>query len=51
LHNAGLARAIPFLEAGTKPLKIATITFLSGLAEPIAALLGAVALSTMARGP
>jgi ZIP family zinc transporter len=31
--------------AGMKPFKIAIITFLSGLAEPIAALVGTVALS------
>lgn len=49
LHNIpeGIATAIPFMEAGTKPSKIATITFLSGLAEPIAALLGAMALSAI----
>jgi len=49
LHNIpeGIATAIPFMEAGTKPSRIATITFLSGLAEPIAALLGAIALSAI----
>ena len=47
LHNIpeGVATAVPFAEAGTKPLKIATITLLSGLAEPLAALVGASALS------
>jgi len=47
LHNIpeGIATAIPFREAGTKPSKIAIITLLSGLAEPLAALLGAFALS------
>ncbi len=47
LHNIpeGIATAIPFTEAGTKPSKIAVITLLSGLAEPIAALIGAVVLS------
>jgi len=47
LHNIpeGVATAIPFMKAGTKPSKIATITFLSGLAEPLAALVGAIALS------
>ncbi len=49
LHNIpeGVATAIPFAEAGTKPSKIAIITFLSGLVEPIAALVGAVALSVV----
>jgi ZIP family zinc transporter len=47
LHNIpeGVATAVPFTEAGTKPLKIALITLLSGLAEPLAALIGASALS------
>jgi len=47
LHNIpeGVATAIPFMKAGTKPSRIATITFLSGLAEPLAALVGAIALS------
>ncbi len=47
LHNIpeGVATAIPLAAAGMKPFKIAGITFLSGLAEPIAALVGAVALS------
>jgi ZIP family zinc transporter len=47
LHNIpeGLATAIPLTEAGMKPVKIALITLLSGLAEPLAALVGAVALS------
>jgi len=47
LHNIpeGVATAIPFTRAGTKPSKIAIITFLSGLAEPLAALIGAIALS------
>jgi ZIP family zinc transporter len=49
LHNIpeGVATAIPFRRAGTKPWKIAVITLLSGLAEPVAALLGAVALSVV----
>jgi len=49
LHNIpeGVATAIPFIRAGMKPSKIAMITFLSGLAEPIAALVGAVALSAV----
>jgi ZIP family zinc transporter len=52
LHNIpeGVATAIPFSEAGTKPSKIATITFLCGLAEPIAALIGASALSAFGPG-
>jgi len=50
LHNIpeGVATAIPFRVAGMKPLKIAALTFLSGVAEPIAALIGAVALSLLA---
>ena len=49
LHNIpeGVATAIPLAEAGMKPFKIAIITFLSGLAEPIAALAGALALSLL----
>ncbi len=47
LHNIpeGVATAIPLKIAGVKPSKIAVLTFLSGSAEPLAALLGAVALS------
>jgi len=47
LHNIpeGIATAIPFTSTGMKPIKIATLTFLSGLTEPIAALVGAGALS------
>ena len=50
LHNIpeGIATAIPLSEAGTKPLKTAVITLLSGLAEPLGAIAGAVALSTFA---
>jgi ZIP family zinc transporter len=42
LHNIpeGFATAIPLKAAGMKPAKIAAITFLSGLAEPVAALIG-----------
>jgi ZIP family zinc transporter len=49
LHNIpeGLATAIPLAEAGMKPIKIALITLLSGLAEPLAALVGALALSLL----
>jgi ZIP family zinc transporter len=49
LHNIpeGIATAIPFTKAGTRPSRIAIITFLSGLAEPVAALVGAVALSVI----
>jgi ZIP family zinc transporter len=49
LHNIpeGLATAIPLAEAGMKPTKIALITLLSGLAEPLAALVGALALSIL----
>jgi len=47
LHNIpeGVATATIFSEAEMKPFKIAILTLLSGLAEPVAALLGAVALS------
>jgi len=47
LHNIpeGVATAILFVKAGMKPFKIAILTFLSGLAEPVAALAGAVSLS------
>ena len=50
LHNIpeGIATAIPLSESGTKPLKTAVITLLSGLAEPVGALLGAVVLSSLA---
>ena len=50
LHNIpeGVATAIPLLESGTKPLKATVITFLSGLAEPVGALVGAVVLSSFA---
>ena len=42
LHNIpeGLATAIPLKAAGMKPIKVAGITFFSGMAEPIAALIG-----------
>lgn len=47
LHNIpeGIATAITLTQGGTKPLKILIITLLSGLAEPVAALVGAIALS------
>jgi ZIP family zinc transporter len=47
LHNIpeGIATAVPLSAAGMKRLKIAVITFVSGLAEPVGALIGAVALS------
>ena len=50
LHNIpeGLATALPLSEAGTKRSRIAAITFLSGLAEPVGALVAAVALSAFA---
>jgi ZIP family zinc transporter len=49
LHNIpeGIATAIPLTMARMKPLKIAIITFLSGLAEPVGALVGAIALSIL----
>ena len=50
LHNIpeGIATAVPLSVAGVKRLRIAVITFLSGLAEPVGALIGAVALSILA---
>jgi ZIP family zinc transporter len=47
LHNIpeGVATAVPLSVAGMKRSKITVITFLSGLAEPVAAFVGAVALS------
>jgi ZIP family zinc transporter len=47
LHNIpeGIATAIPLSEARMKRSKIAVLTFLSGLAEPVGAIVGAVALS------
>jgi ZIP family zinc transporter len=50
LHNIpeGIATAIPLLESGTKPLKTTVITFLSGLTEPVGALVGAIVLSSFA---
>jgi len=49
LHNIpeGIATAIPLITAGTKPSKIATLTFLSGLAEPAAALVGVFVFSLL----
>jgi ZIP family zinc transporter len=50
LHNIpeGIATAIPLSEAGTNRLRVAIITLLSGLAEPVGALVGAAALSAFA---
>lgn len=50
LHNIpeGVASAIPLLEAGTSRLRVALVTVMSGLAEPVGALIGAVALSAFA---
>jgi ZIP family zinc transporter len=50
LHNIpeGIATAIPLSEAGTKRWKTAAITFLSGLAETVGAVLSAVVLSSFA---
>jgi len=47
LHNIpeGVATAIPLTAGGMKPSKIAILTFLSGLAEPVAALVGSIAFS------
>jgi ZIP family zinc transporter len=50
LHNIpeGIATAVPLRAAAVKGYKIATIAFMSGLAEPVAALAGAIALSHFA---
>jgi len=50
LHNIpeGIATAVPLSVAGMTRPKIAVITFLSGFAEPVGALIGAVALSLVA---
>lgn len=50
LHNIpeGIATAIPLSESGTKRWKTAVITFLSGMAEPVGALVGAGILSFFA---
>jgi len=50
LHNIpeGIATAVPLSMAGMKRLRTAIVTFLSGLAEPVGALIGAVALSIAA---
>ncbi len=46
LHNIpeGVATAIPFADSGTKPWKTGVITLLSGLAEPLGALIGAATI-------
>ena len=50
LHNIpeGMATAIPLSEAGTRTKRIAIVTFLSGMAEPVGALIAAIALSAFA---
>ncbi len=50
LHNIpeGIATAIPLSEAGTRPARVAIVTLLSGLAEPVGALVAAVLLSAFA---
>jgi len=47
LHNIpeGLATAIPLKASGMKPIKVAGITFFSGMAEPVAALIGVLIFS------
>jgi len=49
LHNIpeGLATAIPLKASGMKPLRVAIVAFLSGLAEPIGAFIGVLTLSTV----
>ncbi len=50
LHNIpeGIATAVPLSVAGMNRLRITVVTFLSGLAEPVGALIGAAALSIVA---
>lgn len=50
MHNIpeGLAMAIPLRMADMKPSRVVALTLLSGLAEPVAALITAVALSSVA---
>ncbi len=49
LHNIpeGVATAVPLMAAGTKHSKIVFLTFLSGLAEPFAALIGVLFFSLL----
>ena len=51
LHNIpeGAATAIPLIAAGTNPSTVAVLTFLSGLAEPLAALIGVFVFSFLDR--
>jgi len=51
LHNIpeGVATATPLLAAGMKPSRIALLTFLSGLAEPFAAMSGVFVFSLLNR--
>jgi len=48
-HNIpeGVATAMPLVEAGVAPLKVFVVTLLSGLAEPLAALLGVMGFSVV----
>jgi ZIP family zinc transporter len=52
LHNIpeGIATAIPLSKGKMRRLKVAVLTFLSGLAEPVGALVGAVALTLIGTG-
>jgi ZIP family zinc transporter len=52
LHNfpEGIVTAIPLKLAGTRSSRIALITLISGLAEPLAALLGVSLLSAIGDG-
>ncbi len=47
LHNIpeGVATAVPLLAGGMSRIRIVALTFVSGLSEPLAALVGAVAFS------
>ncbi len=47
LHNIpeGLATAVPLRVAGVRKLRVAMLTFLSGMAEPVGALVGSTVLS------
>ena len=51
LHNIpeGVATAVPLIASGMKPSRIVFLTFLSGLAEPFAALIGVFFFSLLNR--
>jgi ZIP family zinc transporter len=51
LHNIpeGVATAVPLTVAGMNRSKVAILTFLSGLAEPLAAFIGVIAFSLLGK--